>query len=94
MATSINGIYDSRAIQPIHWQKELVRLGLRERLYAERLGQLAERVHQGLPRAAEWIAAKGVQNGLIESIVALVGQRLVVLNGVDELPAATARTAR
>src|SRR5215471_8232073 len=42
MASSINAIYDSRAILPVHWQKEFVRLGLRERLYSDRMNELAD----------------------------------------------------
>jgi serine/threonine-protein kinase HipA len=91
MATSINGIYDGRGIQPIHWQKELARLGLRERLYAERLNGLADRVHDALPRAAAWIAERGGDGRFVESIASLVSRRVAVLQAVHRLPPVVAR---
>ncbi|MGH7776906.1 MAG: type II toxin-antitoxin system HipA family toxin [Candidatus Dormibacterales bacterium] len=94
MATSINGMYDSRALQPVHWQKELSRLGLRERLYSERLNELADRVEAALPKALDWIAAEGVRNRITDSIAGLVNKRLAVLRGVRELPAPTSRAER
>jgi len=90
MATSINGMYDSRGILAVHWQKEFVRLGLRGRLYATRMNELADRVHEALPEALEWIAGKGAQHRLIDSIADLVGQRLSVLR----LPPPAARPLR
>lgn len=92
MATSINGMYDSRGIQPIHWQKELARLGLRERLYASRLDRLAERVHEALPLAIAWVGEKGGDGRLVESIAGLVTRRVRVLRQVRLLPPAVART--
>jgi serine/threonine-protein kinase HipA len=94
MATSINGIYDSRAIQPVHWQKEFVRLGLKERLYAERMNDLAERVDAALPKAIAWVAEKGVHNRLVESIADLVTKRLPIIRRVHQLPPAVARPVR
>ena len=88
MATSINRIYDSRGIEPIHWQKEIGRLGLRERLYATRLSELAERVRNALPEALAWIAERSAHDRLIEAIASLVRQRLPVLQRVQELPPA------
>jgi serine/threonine-protein kinase HipA len=90
MATSINGIYDSRGILPVHWQEEFVRLGLRERLYASRLNELADRIHEALPWAREWIADKGAQHRLVDSIASLVSERLAVLRK----PPAAARSMR
>jgi serine/threonine protein kinase HipA of HipAB toxin-antitoxin module len=59
MATAINGIYDSRGILPVHWQREFVRLGLRERLNAARMNELptvymtrCARRRRGSPRRA------------------------------------------
>jgi serine/threonine-protein kinase HipA len=86
MATSINGIYDSRGVLPVHWQKEFVRLGLRERLYAARMNELADRVHGALPQAMAWIAEKGAQHRLLDSIAGLVTGRLVVLRQVSQQP--------
>jgi serine/threonine-protein kinase HipA len=86
MATSINRIYDGRGILPVHWQKQFVRLGLRERLYAARMNEFADRVEGALPQAISWIAEKGAQNRLIESIAGLVTRRLIVLRQVDRLP--------
>ncbi len=94
MATSIDGIYDGRGILPVHWQKEFVRLGLRERLYAARLNELADRVDDALPQAMAWIADKGAQHRLVESIAGLVTGRLHVLRQVNELPPAVARPVR
>jgi serine/threonine-protein kinase HipA len=91
MATSINGIYDSRGILPVHWQKEFVRLGLRERLYASRMNELADRIHVALPKALEWIADKGAQHRLIDSIAGLVSERLSILR---QPPPAAARSVR
>jgi len=91
MATSINGIYDSRGIQPIHWQKELVRLELRERLYAARLSGLADRVHEALPQAVAWVAEKGGDSRLVDTIAGLVTRRVRVLREVGQLPPAVAR---
>ena len=91
MATSINGIYDSRALQPIHWYKELVRLGLRERFYANRLSELADRVEGAVPNALAWIAASGLRSRIVEDIAALVHKRLAVLRGVRQLRAPSSR---
>jgi serine/threonine-protein kinase HipA len=88
MATSINAMYDSRGIEPVHWQKELARLGLGDRLYAGRLNELAERVQDALPQAIAWVADRGGENGMVESIAGLVSGRLRVLQRVHQLPPA------
>jgi len=91
MATSIKGMYDSRGIQPIHWQKELIRLDFKERFYAARLSGLADRVHEALPRAIAWVAENGGDGRLVDTIAGLVTMRVRVLHEVRQLPPAVAR---
>jgi serine/threonine-protein kinase HipA len=94
MAASINGMYDSRGVQPIHRQKEFVRLGLRERLYAARMNELAERVYDALPQAMTWTSEKGIRHHVIASITSLVTRRLLVLRQIRQLASPTARPTR
>jgi serine/threonine-protein kinase HipA len=93
MATSINGMYDSRALQPIHWQREFVRLGLRERLYAGWMSDLADRVEAAVPDALAWIDGEGLGNRVVDAIVAVVNERLAILRGVQQLSGPSARTS-
>lgn len=86
MATAINGIYDSRAIRPIHWQKELVRLELDQGMYGTRLAALADRVADNLSQAIDWVGRNGLADQRVDEIAELVGQRVAVLHGVRELP--------
>ena len=82
MATSINGMFDSRAIKPIHWTKEIARLDLSVGFYAGRLSRLADRVEHGLAAAAAWIEQYYQANRHIEEIIALVHDRAAVLRGI------------
>lgn len=92
MATSINGMYDSRGILPVHWHKEFGRLGLKERLYASRMKDLADRVRAALPQAMAWLEGKGAQEDLIDSIARLVTERTHILGQIYH-PAAASRPA-
>lgn len=94
MATSVNGMYDSRELQAIHWQKELIRLGLRERFYAGRLSDLADRIEAAVPHALTWITAEGLPHSIVDAVAAVVHERLAVLRGVRQLPSTSARISR
>ena len=91
MATSINGMFDSRAIKPVHWRKEIERLDLSVRLYARRLASLADRVEKGAPAARAQFEGGSVADKQIEQIIGLIRERASVLRGIQEL-AAEART--
>jgi serine/threonine-protein kinase HipA len=86
MATSINGLFDPRAIEPIHWRKEIAKLDLSVRLYARRLFDLAERVEASLPAAFNWVETNSLVNRQIHEITALVHERAAVLRGIEEAP--------
>jgi serine/threonine-protein kinase HipA len=94
MATSVNGMYDSRAFQAIHWQRELIRLGLRERFYAGRLSDLADRIEAAVPHALTWITAEGLPHRIVDAVAAVVHERLAVLRGVRQLPSTSVRISR
>lgn len=94
MATSVNGMYDSRELQAIHWQKELIRLGLRERFYAGRLSDLADRIEAAVPHALTWITAEGLPHSIVDAVAAVVHERLAVLRGVRQLPSTSVRISR
>jgi serine/threonine-protein kinase HipA len=83
MATSINGMFDPRAIKPIHWRKEIAKLDLSVRLYASRLSRLADRVEGGLSATMGWVEAHSLANRQIEEITALVRERAAVLRGIE-----------
>ncbi|TAN35079.1 type II toxin-antitoxin system HipA family toxin [bacterium] len=83
MATSINGMFDPRAIQPVHWRKEMAKLDLSVRLYASRLARLADRVEERLSAAVSWIETHSLANRQIERIIALVHERADVLRGIE-----------
>ena len=91
MGTSINGMFDSRAIKPIHWRKEIERLDLSVRLYARRLANLADRVEHGAPSARAQFEGGSVADKQIEQIIGLIRERATVLRSIQEL-AAEART--
>ena len=86
MATQVGGVYDSRAIQSVHWQKELARLDLNEELYARRLVALADRVEGSLDAARTWIADRGLADRRIEELGQLFLRRAKVLRGIPGLP--------
>lgn len=92
MATSINRMFDIRAIEPIYWQKELTQLGLRQRFYAGRLADLAERIGAALPAALDWINEKELADRRVDAIAQLVRRRLRVLRGISALPPPTVPT--
>ena len=85
-ATQVGGVYDSRAIQPIHWQKELECLDLDRELYAARLVALADRVEGSLEEARGWIANRGLADRRIDEIGQLLLRRAKVLRGIRRLP--------
>jgi hypothetical protein len=85
MAMSINGMFDSRAPQAIHWRKELDRLGLNERCYAQRLAELADRTERALPAALDRVQARGLSDRRLETIADLVRTRAKVLRALPGL---------
>jgi serine/threonine-protein kinase HipA len=85
MATAINGMYDSRAIQPVHWRREIARLGLNTRLYAQRLADLADRVERALPEARGWVQQRSLSDPRLDRVVELIERRSVVLRAVREV---------
>lgn len=86
MATSINNMFDARAIQPIHWRKQLQILGLNQGRYSQRLDDLAERVTDALPKALDWANERGLRHRRIDGVVQLVQARTRVQKGVRDLP--------
>ena len=84
MATSINGMFDSRAIKPIHWRKEIARLDLSLRLYASRLANLADRAEHSVSAARAWIEGNSLADRQTEQIIALIHERAAVLRGIQE----------
>jgi serine/threonine-protein kinase HipA len=90
MATSINGTYDSRAIEAVHWRKEIVRLGLREQLYSGRLADLADRIEAAVPDALAWIEDGNMDNTKVQAVAALVRRRAGVLRGIKDSPSIAA----
>lgn len=91
MATSINGMFDGRAIQSIHWQKELIRLGLNERYYAQRLVEVADRVEHVLPTVTAWVDENGLGDRRLRLVASVVRDRARVLRQVHTLPARSPR---
>lgn len=87
MATSINGMFDSRAIKPVHWRKEIERLDLSVRLYARRLASLADRVENGAPAARAEFEGGSAADKQIEQIIGLIRERATVLRSIQELAA-------
>lgn len=83
MATSINGMFDSRAIKPIHWRKEIERLDLSVRLYARRLANLADRVEHGAPAARAEVEGGPLADQQIEQIIGLIRERATVLRSIQ-----------
>lgn len=76
MATAINGMYDGRALQPVHWTKMFRQLHLSERLYSKRLVALAERVEAALPLASDQLHRWNLGNGTLEQLTTLVLRRV------------------
>ena len=85
MATQVGDVYDGRAIQPVHWQKEVVRLDLDQDLYAARLAALADRVEGSLDNARAWIADRGLADRRIDEIGQLFMRRAKLLRGMRGL---------
>lgn len=79
MAVSINGMHDSRALQPVHWSKEFRRLHVSERLYATRFADLADRVQAAIGPARAEVEGWRLGNGTLDSLVALVNERVGML---------------
>ncbi len=87
MAMSVGGVVDPRGVEPVHWQKELGRLGLATTYYRERLADVATRVRAALPESMEWAATQGLPTRLLEQVQALAARRSFVLERVRSLAA-------
>jgi len=79
MAVAINGMYDSRALKPIHWKKAFEQLGVSERLYGQRFAALAERVEHAIPQARADLQEWHLGNGTLDQLVALISRRAQAL---------------
>jgi serine/threonine-protein kinase HipA len=87
MAMSVGGVADPEGVEPVHWQKELGRLGLATAYYRERLADLAGRVRAALPESMEWAATQGLSTRLPKEVRALATRRSTVLEHVRSLAA-------
>ena len=82
MAVAINGMYDSRALQPVHWRKAFEQLGVSEKLYSERFAALADRILSALEPARAQLAGWHIGNGKLDELVRLIATRSGLLQGL------------
>lgn len=82
MAVAINGMYDSRALRPVHWQKAFEQVGVSVKLYSERFGALADRILSGLEPARTELAGWQIGNGKLDELVRLITMRSALLQGL------------
>lgn len=85
MAMAINGMYDSRALRPVHWRKAFRQLDLPEQLYAGRFADLAERVAASVAAARADVQAWHLGNGTLDQLVGLVLDRAAELQKLRTL---------
>lgn len=82
MAVAINKMYDSTALQPVHWKKTFQQLELNQAMYGERFAALAERVTAAVPGAREQLRLWGVRNGVLDDVIARVVERAGLLQAL------------
>jgi serine/threonine-protein kinase HipA len=82
MATAINGMFESRGLQPVHWRKWFDQLEVSARLYSERFAAFAVRVAQALPIARKDMQRWKLGNGVLDATVALINERAEALRAI------------
>jgi len=85
MATAINGIFESRALQPVHWHKWFNQLEVSARLYSERYAALADRVAKAVPDARGDMQAWNLGNGVLDATVALINERAETMSVIAQI---------
>lgn len=85
MATAINGMFDSRALRPVHWHKWFNQLEVSARLYAERYAALAERVARAVVEARLTMKSWGFRNGVLDATASLIDERVEALRAVGRV---------
>lgn len=82
MAVAVNGMFDGRALQPIHWKKWFSQLDLSARLYSARFADLANRVEAAIPVARAQLLTWKLANGVLDEVVALIAERVRLLRNL------------
>jgi serine/threonine-protein kinase HipA len=85
MATAINGIFESRGLQPVHWHKWFNQLEVSARLYSDRYAALADRVAQAVPDARGDMRAWKLGNGVLDATAALINERAEALKALARI---------